>query len=122
MAEQLLDDANDAIVVVDQTATITVWNKAAERLLGHPASVAVGGTLALVIPEQHRARHMAGFHAAIESGQLAHSGRPARIEATTADGATIPLVMTVGLVTNDGGERTGVIAVLRPEAVADSFI
>jgi hypothetical protein len=45
-------------------------------LLGHTAGQTLGQTLALLIPAEHRARHVGAFRAAMDSGQLAHAGRP----------------------------------------------
>ena len=66
--------AGDACVTVDREGTITSWNPAAERLPGHSMTAAVGQTLALIIPAEHRARHVATFHEAMDTGTLAHDG------------------------------------------------
>lgn len=113
-----LNLAGDAIVTVDASGRITMWNAAAERLLGHEASDAVGQTLALVIPERNRPRHIAGFHEAMQQGHLAHDGAPARVEAITANGSTVTLAMSLGLLTGEDGTRTGAVAILR-EAVIE---
>lgn len=118
---EALARAGDAIITVDATGQITSWNLAAERLLGHTASEAVGQTLALIVPPEHRPRHVAAFHAAMESGDLANSGQPARIEAMTSGGQTVPLVMSLGLLPGDGAS-SGAVAVLRSSAEPISFI
>jgi PAS domain S-box-containing protein len=85
------------MIIVDRTGTIQAWNEAAERLLGTRASGAEGKTLALIVPPEHRARHMAGFHTAVEGGILAHSGAVARVKALTADGDLQALGMSLAL-------------------------
>ncbi len=40
--EQLVAQAPDAVIFADREGTIRVWNPAAERLFGFPASVAIG--------------------------------------------------------------------------------
>jgi PAS domain S-box-containing protein len=94
LAAQALAAAADAIVTVNTHGEITSWNPAAEVLLGHTAGQAIGQTLALLIPAEHRARHVGAFHAAMDSGQLAHVGRPARVEAMTGDGGRVTLAMS----------------------------
>jgi PAS domain-containing protein len=74
----------DAVVTLDSEGIVTSWNPAAESLLGHPSTEMVGTTLAALIPEEFRTRHMAGFHAALDSGALKHEGRPAHVRAMTA--------------------------------------
>ena len=97
LAARALASAADAIVTVTAQGEITSWNQAAEMLLGHAADQAIGQTLALIIPAEHRARHVGAFRAAMDSGQLAHGGRPARVEATTRDGNRLTLAMSLGL-------------------------
>jgi PAS domain S-box-containing protein len=115
--------AEDVIVTVDTTGHITSWNGAAERLFGYTESDAVGQTLALIVPEVHRPRHAAAFHAAIGGGKLAHGGQAALVEGVAADGVTIPLEMTLGLIPGEDDTPVGVVAVLRRGATEPiSFI
>jgi PAS domain S-box-containing protein len=109
LAAQALAAAADAIVTVNAQGEITSWNRAAEVLLGHTAGQAVGQTLALLIPPEHRTRHVG----AMDSGQLAHGGRPARVEAKPGDRGRVTLAMSLGLLTRPAGA----VAVLRPAAV-----
>ena len=113
LAAQALAAAGDAILTVDTSGLITSWNPAAEALLGHRSDQAVGQTLALIIPPVHRSRHVAAFHAAMESGALAHRGRPARVEAMTSEGIVIPIRMSLGVIVSSGAEPAGAVAVLR---------
>jgi PAS domain S-box-containing protein len=108
-AAHAVASAGDAIVTVDGTATIASWNGAAERLFGYSHKEAIGESLALIIPAADRARHVAAFHKAMDSGQLAHGGAVARVEATTKAGDLLVLGMSLGLL-RDGA---GVVAVLR---------
>lgn len=121
LAARALAAAGDAIITVDTAGRITSWNEAARRLLGYSPQDAIGQTLALIIPPEHRPRHMAGFHAAIDSGRLAHSGAVARVEAATASGTRLALGLSLGLLPPEDGKPVGVVAVLRPlgEAVAE---
>jgi len=114
--------AGDAIITVARDGTITSWNPTAERLFGHSAAEAIGQTLALIIPVEHRARHMAAFHRAMDTGTLAHDGRPARVEASTTSDEKHALVFTLGLLKDAGGAATGAVAVLRAAAEPISFI
>lgn len=117
LAAQSLTAAGDAIVTVDAQGRITSWNPAAETLLGYRADQAIGQTLALIIPTIHRARHIAAFRTAMQRGALAHSGRPARVEATTTEGQTIPLAMSLGLLRGTSNAAVGAVAVLRRTAL-----
>jgi hypothetical protein len=48
----------------------------------------------MIIPPERRPRHMAAFHAAVDTGRLSHDGQPALIEASHRDGHTIPAALT----------------------------
>jgi PAS domain S-box-containing protein len=123
LAQQAVESAGDAIVTVDSTGRITSWNAAAVRLFGYPEQAAIGQTLALIVPQVHRARHVAAFHAAIERRELAQDGRPALVEGVAADGSVIPLEMTLGLLRDEAGQRSGVVSVLRVGATTPiSFV
>jgi PAS domain S-box-containing protein len=108
--------ASDAIVTVDRTGKITSWNHGAEQLFGYSTKEAIGQTLILIIPPEHRPRHVAAFHAAMDSGHLANGGAVARVEAMTASGGSLTLGLSLGLLHDDpgNGAPAGAVAVLRP--------
>ena len=110
LAAHAVAAAGDAIVTVDGTGTIASWNHSAERLLGYSRADAVGQTLAPIIPAGYRARHVAAFHQAMDSGQLAYGGAVARVEAMTKSSSTQVLGLSLGLLP----DRSGAVAVLRP--------
>jgi hypothetical protein len=61
-------------------------------------------------PDQTR---MSGQMPNIPTVLLVHGGRPARVEAMTADGQVIPLAMSLGVLTGPTNEPDGAVAVLR---------
>jgi len=58
------------------------WNRAAERLFGFSREHAIEHGLALIIPADYRARHVAGLRQAMDGGQPGHGG--ARADGLTA--------------------------------------
>ena len=58
-----------AIVLVDRDGVIRVWSPGAAKLFGYDAASAFGQTLDLIVPENYRERHWAGFGAAVSSGR-----------------------------------------------------
>jgi PAS domain S-box-containing protein len=113
LAAHAVASAGDAIVTLDHGAKITSWNRAAEELLGFSRQDAAEHGLALIIPEEYRARHVAAFHAAMDSGRLAHGGAVARVEALTASGDRLVLGLSLGLLAGADGQPSGVVGVLR---------
>jgi PAS domain S-box-containing protein len=120
IGEEALEFMADAVVTLDLTGKISSWNAGAERLLGYTAENMVGGPM-LAIPEEFRARHVAGFHAAMSSGTLQHGGRAGHVRAETADGRVIDLAMTLGLLKHADGTAFGAVAVLRPLVEVEHF-
>jgi PAS domain S-box-containing protein len=120
LAAHAVAAAGDAIVTLDHSAKVTSWNDAAEQLLGFSREQAMEQGLALIIPAEYRARHVAAFHAAMGSGHLAHGGAVVRVEALTASGGRLVLGLSLGLLAGEAGQGgqdaqpSGVVGVLRP--------
>src|SRR4051812_29823346 len=69
-------ELSDAVVIAGADGTIVFWNDAAGRLFGWSASEAVGRSVDLIIPQQHRDPHWAGYHRAMATGQTNYGERP----------------------------------------------
>jgi PAS domain S-box-containing protein len=96
----IIDNAMDAIITVDETQQIVLFNKAAEKVFGIPALEAIGESLDRFIPvrlrEAHR-RHVQGFardgvtsrsmHAAAKLNGLRTNGEQFPLEATISRAA-----------------------------------
>lgn len=67
-----------AIVIADPSGVIRFWSGGAETAFGHTADEAVGRTLDLIIPAEHREAHWNGFRRAIASGEASVEVRPFR--------------------------------------------
>ena len=57
LAEAILEQIADAVILADATGTILGWNRAAAALFGHSPADALGKKLDLIIPEHLRAAH-----------------------------------------------------------------
>lgn len=55
----LLDSAMDAIITVDETQRIVLYNRAAEHIFGWPAADMLGQPLTRLIPERYQSTHAA---------------------------------------------------------------
>lgn len=100
-----------AIVLADAGGVIIYWSPGAKRLFGHAAAEVVGQSLDLMVPERHRARHWAGFRAAMASGVsrlegAVHPGLPV----LCADGAERRFPARFGLLVGPDGSALGAIA------------
>ena len=53
----LLDSAMDAIISVDESQRIVIYNRAAEKIFGYSAEQAMGQALAMLLPQRYQATH-----------------------------------------------------------------
>lgn len=65
----ILDNVMDAIVAVDKSGTIIIFNKAAERIFGYNSEEMIGGPLDILMPEEHANRHQNYMNHYILSGE-----------------------------------------------------
>ena len=114
LGEALLHSASDAIIATDREGRITFWNPGAERIFGFTADEAVGQSLDLIIPENLRARHWAGFRHTMATGTSRYGhGDLLSVPSLTRDGRRISVEFTIVLLRNGAQETTGTVAVMR---------
>ena len=68
VCQQIVDQAQDAMIFADGDGVIRLWNVGAEAMFGYRAEEAVGRTLDLIIPAPLRARHWAGYREVMATG------------------------------------------------------
>ncbi|MEO6946764.1 MAG: PAS domain-containing protein [Nitrobacter sp.] len=114
IANALLQSTADAVIVTNLDGAITVWNAGAVRIFGHTVSEATDRSLDLIIPENQRARHWAGFREVMRTGQSRYSdGDILAVPALHKDGRRISLEFTIAPVKDAAGRITGLVSVLR---------
>lgn len=95
----IVGSAMDAIISVDATQRIVVFNAAAEQMFGCAATAAVGQPLDRFIPPQLRAAHAAHIQAFGQTGVTSRSMHaPGQLVALRADGAEFPIEATISQV------------------------
>src|SRR5258708_15194515 len=112
---QLVAAVGDAIVVTDASGAITLWNPAAERMFGFPASEALGRPLDLIIPERLRNRHWEGFHKTMLTGQTKYGTDLLRVPSVDKGGSTPPTAFTVALLPTANGKPAAIPALIRKD-------
>jgi PAS domain S-box-containing protein len=76
----------NAIIIADLQGYIQYWSSGAEKLFGYRKSEAEGQLLDLIVPQEYRERHWAGFRRAIETGVSHLDGARANIPVCCQDG------------------------------------
>ena len=109
----ILEKSGDAIIFADTAGVVQIWNQAAASLFGYSAQEVAGANMDLIIPEQLRAAHWAGFQRAMATGETRLSGHPTITRATHKSGARLYVEMTFAVVRSDDGTVLGAVAVAR---------
>ncbi len=114
LADALMQSAGDAIIATDIKGTIQLWNAGATRIFGHSANEAIGQSLDLIIPENQRARHWAGYNEVMRTGKSRYAeGAMLAVPALRKDGTRISLEFTIVPLKDVSGTMQGMVAVLR---------
>ncbi|RKS79408.1 PAS domain S-box-containing protein [Actinomadura pelletieri DSM 43383] len=117
IARAVIHSAADAIVAVDQTHQVTVWNPAAERMFGWTAEEMVG-RVPPIVPDELKAEHNAvqerlltrrGDDGDGESGQISFATRRFH-----RDGRLIDVRIDTSLLKDPSGTPLGWVGVYHP--------
>lgn len=114
LGEALLSSASDAIIATDREGNITFWNPGAERIFGFTADESRGQSLDLIIPENLRARHWAGFRHTMATGTSRYGqGDLLSVPGLAKDGHRISVEFTIVLLRDEQQKVAGAVAVMR---------
>jgi PAS domain S-box-containing protein len=104
----------DAVIYADGGGVIRFWNAGAERIFGFAEAEALGHSLDLIIPENLRVRHWAGFGETMRTGTSRYgAGDLLAVPALRKDGTRISIEFTILPFRDDAGHMLGIAAVLR---------
>ena len=112
---RLVECVGDAIVVADAHEKIVLWNPAATRIFGYSEHEALGQTLELIVPERQRQKHNEGYSHSMETGTTRYGTSLLKVPAKHKDGGTLSIAFTVGMLFDDSGKASGVVAIIRDE-------
>jgi PAS domain S-box-containing protein len=99
----ILDSAMDAIITVDDSEHIVLFNAAAEAVFGCPRNEALGAPLAWFIPERFRATHSAHIRHFNEGGVASRRMSAQRVVAgLRRNGEEFPIEASISKHSEDG--------------------
>ena len=101
----VIESAADAIVAFSTDRTVLLWNPAAERMFGWPASEVLG-LRPPSIPEELQSEHNAVLERVRSGGQISFATRRA-----CKDGTLIDLRIDISALTGRDGEMLGLVNV-----------
>lgn len=103
----IFDSSLDAVVVADETGSITHWNAQAQRTFGWTQEEIVGRAMVgTIIPAQHREAHERGYRGYLASGSGRLGGKPFEATGLHRDGHEFPLELAVSLVGRGDGRAS----------------
>jgi PAS domain S-box-containing protein len=110
----LAREAPDAVIYADGEGLIRFWNAGAERIFGFSEADAAGKSLDIIIPENLRSRHWAGFDETMRTGKTRYgAGDILAVPALRKDGTRISIEFTVLPFHDEAGRMVGIGAILR---------
>ena len=114
LIEAILGTVSDAIIATDADGFIRFWNPGAVRIFGFSSEEAIGSSLDLIIPENLRARHWAGYSRVMASGETHYSqGDLLSVPGLTKNGRRISVEFTIVLLHDERRTPVGIAAILR---------
>jgi PAS domain S-box-containing protein len=113
LAQSVVTESAEAIVVTDPDGVIRLWNDGAARIFGYPAAHAVGQNLDLIIPDKLRARHWKGYHQTMATGTTRYGDTLLSVPATHQDGRRLSIEFSVALLRDELGVILGISAIMR---------
>ncbi len=104
--------ALDAIIMMDDSGSISYWNEAAEEIFEYSAQEALGKEMhTLIAPQKYFGAYEKGVHTFKETGQGPVVGKTLELTAMRGDGTEFPIELSVSAVKIKG--RWNSIGVLR---------
>lgn len=113
LSQQIIDNAPDAILYVDDKGLIQHWNSGAERIFGYPACEAIGQSLDLIIPEKLRERHWDGYFKTMASGLSKYGTELLSVPSTHRDGQRLSIDFSIVMLKDSQGKVAGIAAIMR---------
>lgn len=99
----ILDAALDAVVGMDATGHITLWNPRAEQIFGWTREEALGQLMAdFIVPPRYRESHNRGLQRFLRTGEAVLLGRRVEMAALHKDGSEFPVELAITHVSGGG--------------------
>jgi PAS domain S-box-containing protein len=112
LGSALMANRRSAIIYADADGFARFWNAGAEALFGHTAAEALGRRIDLIVPEEYRAIHWAGFNRVIGSAWRG-AAEWGPIEGLHKSGARVSLEVFLTPIEESDARVIGVLAIFR---------
>ena len=109
--EGIVQSAMDAIITIDESQRVVLFNPAAEKIFGYPADKVLGQPITMLVPERFRLGHDEHVRRFFDSGVVnrpLEAGSEGDLKALRSSGEEFPVEASISQVTVDG-EKVGTI-------------
>ncbi|NNG05546.1 MAG: PAS domain S-box protein [Inquilinus sp.] len=126
-ARAVFETAADGVVTIDEVGTIERINPAIEQMFGYSASELIGRNVSILMHPDERAAHPGYLKRYVDTGVARFIGETRELTAHRADGAELPIELTISEV-RFGDQRlfTGIVRDIterkKIERIKDEFI
>ena len=91
----MVDSAQDAIVSIDSSGTIVLFNEAAQKVFGYSTEEAIGKSIMMLLPENYRTSHQLSLEQFLRSTNSTIAGNIADIEGLRKNGQQFPMELSL---------------------------
>ncbi len=98
----LLESVPDAIVMVNETGRIVLFNAQAVAMFGHAADAATGQPIEILLPQRLRAQHVPQRSGYLAAPHLRPMGRGLELHGLRADGSEFPVEISLSPIEAEG--------------------
>jgi len=113
LCRRTVEESRDAVVFADREGLIRLWNPGAAAMFGYAPAEALGQPLDMIIPENLRARHTAGYRRVMAGGATRYAREVLAVPGLRKDGARLSLEFTIALIRDEAGHLLGAAAIIR---------
>ncbi len=109
--QAVVTTAQDAIICIDRSGVVTLFNPAAERIFGYPSKEMVGQDVRLLMPSPYAEEHAEYLRRYEATGEAKAIGRVRDVSAKRKNGTIFPIELSVSKVA--GGKDITYAAIIR---------
>ncbi|MCI0482347.1 MAG: PAS domain S-box protein, partial [Candidatus Dadabacteria bacterium] len=99
---EIVENSVDAIIVVDESFKIVLWNSAAETIFGYSSGEVIDKPLiGLIVPDRYKKAKKMGMDGFLKTGTGPVIGKTVQLEAKRKDGSEIDIELSVSVIQAD---------------------
>ncbi|CAN5890738.1 hypothetical protein BH11BAC4_BH11BAC4_08770 [soil metagenome] len=102
---QVITNAPDAVIVIDDKSIIRLWNPKTEEIFGWKAAEVLGSDLTdIIIPGHYRDAHQEGMKRLLKTGEIRILNKALELTALNKEGKEFPISITISQATQQGNK------------------